>query len=214
MEQIVPTARRVVAVLAVFILLSVLTIRFTYMANFPNGDLHDRVYGLRPRRAGHQRMVLDQVDTFPTGCTGTTASAWPTTTTPPGPTPGICAQPIPQPPIFRRITPQQPDRIPGGAGRGAQFDRFDPFLSRDLLTRPTPSSGGRWRSIAASPGTPSLATPTSRPKSGAAWAIPACARPVGHLLLPGLYALRAGLWRHLPAGGMAAAPPVAPLYSQ
>jgi uncharacterized protein (TIGR03663 family) len=132
MEQIVPTARRVVAVLAVFILLSVLTIRFTYMANFINGDLVTEFMVYAHGAPASKDSVLDQIETLSHRLHGDNSirvaydndTSWPYTWY-------LRQSQYPNRQFFGESPNNSLTEFPVVLVGARNFDRFDPFLSRD-----------------------------------------------------------------------------------
>jgi DNA-binding beta-propeller fold protein YncE len=132
MEQIVPTARRVVAVLAVFILLSVLTIRFTYMANFINGDLVTEFMVYAHGAPASKESVLDQIETLSHRLHGDNSirvaydndTSWPYTWY-------LRQSQYPNRQFFGESPNNSLTEFPVVLVGARNFDRFDPFLSRD-----------------------------------------------------------------------------------
>ncbi|MBK8987813.1 MAG: TIGR03663 family protein [Chloroflexi bacterium] len=61
-QGIEPTTRRLILTLSVFILLSLLTIRFTYLASFPNADYTTEYMVYAHGAPATKRIVMDQIE--------------------------------------------------------------------------------------------------------------------------------------------------------
>jgi uncharacterized protein (TIGR03663 family) len=133
MEQIAPTARRVVAVLAVFVLLSVLTMRFTYMANYINGDLVTEFMVYAHGAPATKESVLDQIDTLSHRLHGDNSirvaydndTSWPYTWY-------LRQSQYPNRQFFGESPNNSLTEFPVVLVGARNYDRFDPFLSRDF----------------------------------------------------------------------------------
>lgn len=133
MEQIVPTARRMVAILAIFILLSVLTIRFTYLANYINGDLVTEFMVYAHGAPATKESVLDQIDTLSHRLHGDNSirvaydndTSWPYTWY-------LRQSQYPNRQFFGESPNNSLTEFPVVLVGARNFDRFDPFLSRDF----------------------------------------------------------------------------------
>ncbi|MFO7539432.1 MAG: TIGR03663 family protein [Chloroflexota bacterium] len=131
-EKMVPTARRVVAVLAIFILLSVLTVRFSYMANFVNADYTTEFLVYAHGGPATKEAVLDQIDTLSHRLHGDNSirvaydndTSWPYTWY-------LRPSQYPNRQYFGESPNNSLTEFPAVLVGARNFDRFDPFLSRD-----------------------------------------------------------------------------------
>lgn len=132
-NKMLPSARRTVAILAVFLLLSGLTARSTYMANYINGDLVTEYLVYAHGAPATKESVLDQLDTLSHRLHGDNSirvaydndTSWPYTWY-------LRESQYPNRQFFGESPNNSLTEFPVVLVGGRNFDRFDPFLSRDF----------------------------------------------------------------------------------